>query len=792
MPVCLHCNRKFSNKEALHQHIKSSSVEHPYCAPCDRRFISQAACDAHMTAKHPATFDCGLCNRSFPALFALEDHYRGSISHPNCPKCGRGFKDNAERDEHHQNAHPRVPCHPCDGMMVYEEALEDHYLQSSNHPSCRGCNRGFKDDSMHAEHVGLVHPELRCDPCERRFETAEALQNHYFASANHPECTMCNRGFKNDVEHRAHMQTHRAITKIEPDASLGSSGSVHGFSPLSPRTFQDLIVGDAMKDAISSPALSLPMNFASPLMDVQTPNFSPIALPRPGRIVEEVWAARDNVQTSFSRAPQKPSNLSKSTRATPFLMRSQMGDFDSARVQDQSLIEEYSPRRMSDPPPQTDKSIGPHFTSPSDDFKTMWHGNDGRMHEEFVPSWRSRNLRPPLGGTQFSDAQAARQFSTSMKYGLYAGSAASRLTSNNLQPPTRFLRTNDKIPLDSSLAPLQVNWQEILGEKKVVQRDPESSLSDDISTQAVDTPIHSFAALETGSNPFGHESLSSNSSLPGGSFSPWSPQPPEIIVSPTNTQSDDPGRSALPYSNMSISEHSQSPEVFSPVGLAPLPMVSPLASSPIEFPFSNSRPSPNPRVTDLSDASPKSTLHLALDTKLPESPSMSSITSSQQSSANSPQDLEWDDQIHEEILSVKLPDSPMSDSHTSSSFTTPSMSYRTLEEDTSGGTEKLFRHLSPSGKDADTEETLINEDQSSYNSKQPLLSPNISTSQDAPIQHMHCRLCQSNPCEDLTATMCGHIFCYRCITDEIIKTSRCPSCATPTLLYCLFRLDLSV
>jgi hypothetical protein len=53
----------------------------------------------HMTAKHPATYDCGLCSRSFPALFALEDHYRGSVSHPNCPKCGRGFKDNAERDE---------------------------------------------------------------------------------------------------------------------------------------------------------------------------------------------------------------------------------------------------------------------------------------------------------------------------------------------------------------------------------------------------------------------------------------------------------------------------------------------------------------------------------------------------------------------------------------------------------------------------------------------------------------------------------------------------------------------
>lgn len=143
-----------------------------------------------------------------------------------------------------------------------------------------------------------------------------------------------------------------------------------------------------------------------------------------------------------------------------------------------------------------------------------------------MPSWRSRNLRPFVGGSQFSDAQAARQFSTSIKYGLYPGSGMSRLTSSNLQPPTRFLRTNDKAPLDSSLTPVQVNWREIMGDKIITERDPESSLSDDISTQAVDTPIHSFAALETGSNPFGRESLSpGNSSFPESSFSPWSPQP---------------------------------------------------------------------------------------------------------------------------------------------------------------------------------------------------------------------------------------------------------------------------
>lgn len=28
---------------------------------------------------------------------------------------------------------------------------------------------------------------------------------------------------------------------------------------------------------------------------------------------------------------------------------------------------------------------------------------------------------------------------------------------------------------------------------------------------------------------------------------------------------------------------------------------------------------------------------------------------------------------------------------------------------------------------------------------------------------LHCRLCACEPCVDLTATMCGHVFCYKCV-----------------------------
>ncbi|KAF8546208.1 hypothetical protein OG21DRAFT_1210476 [Imleria badia] len=57
---------------------------------------------------------------------------------------------------------------------------------------------------------------------------------------------------------------------------------------------------------------------------------------------------------------------------------------------------------------------------------------------------------------------------------------------------------------------------------------------------------------------------------------------------------------------------------------------------------------------------------------------------------------------------------------------------------------------------------------------------------------LHCRICRRDPCEDMTATICGHVFCKRCITQAVVAKSECPVCKSATLLYCLFKLDLSV
>jgi len=50
------------------------------------------------------------------------------------------------------------------------------------------------------------------------------------------------------------------------------------------------------------------------------------------------------------------------------------------------------------------------------------------------------------------------------------------------------------------------------------------------------------------------------------------------------------------------------------------------------------------------------------------------------------------------------------------------------------------------------------------------------------LHHMWCcRQCGKEPSDPIT-TLCGHIFCHRCIVDELAKNLRCPVCRTNLLI----------
>lgn len=55
----------------------------------------------------------------------------------------------------------------------------------------------------------------------------------------------------------------------------------------------------------------------------------------------------------------------------------------------------------------------------------------------------------------------------------------------------------------------------------------------------------------------------------------------------------------------------------------------------------------------------------------------------------------------------------------------------------------------------------------------------------------YCRVCLADPCLEITATACGHLFCNPCIVEEVRENARCPVCNAVVLLFALLRLDIS-
>ena len=74
------------------------------------------------------------------------------------------------------------------------------------------------------------------------------------------------------------------------------------------------------------------------------------------------------------------------------------------------------------------------------------------------------------------------------------------------------------------------------------------------------------------------------------------------------------------------------------------------------------------------------------------------------------------------------------------------------------------------------------------------VSPSVSRAQRAVAGHkpyFYCRICQADPCHDITATACGHVFCNACIVEEVRENARCPVCNAAVLLFALLKLDVS-
>ncbi|KAF8804676.1 hypothetical protein BYT27DRAFT_7194287 [Phlegmacium glaucopus] len=770
MPVCPQCdNRQFANKEALLQHMKSSSAWHPFCSICDRRFVSETAFDAHMAAKHPPTYDCTVCNRSYHAPFALEDHYRGSPAHPNCGRCGRGFIDAPACEEHHRTAHPKAPCLPCGGRIFYEDALDQHYWDSVNHPSCIPCNSGFKNDTAYAEHVSAVHSELQSG--------ADAVQAHSVLPPIHPKCNECGLEFIDDGARNAHRESaHSPISlqkktateaKVDDDF-LPFNDQDRGLDCLPSENIPISSTGldrTLMERRMESPDLRLEMNFASPLKEVK-PLFSPTSLPRPGGIIEELWSSRENVQVSATQTsphkspdevpPALPSRspiwsatsmLHSQQNSTQMIAMNPLRSYTSA-THSRSLTESMPrlhafPQSFSPPPPTR------YYDLPSSRILHSPPAPSTSTGFERFTTPLARSMHSPPASSASTSFDTSR-FPTRRDGRLFSPPHTSpppsefhpRLYPGSVRHAARTMAVNrPSHPLGPPIV-FESNWRKLMEaerERDTKTFEDEEQHQSEISTPIAETPVESlhlhsqFQSHSTATSPSLATASSPTSSALAHSPASGLNDPETRPTTASSTHS--PSFHGLSYTITPSSEcvSPRSPEVASPADLELLPTISPLITTPIDFEISK---------LDIPEA----------QKPLPASPvgSLSPVTVVT-------------------VLDVKTQD--LTDLAISPLSTSSSQSYITSPQEPVDETNLFLK-----------DEDLLT---------MPPATPSTPVAPSTSLNPLHCRVCRADTCDDITASMCGHIFCNRCITDAVIKTSRCPVCMTPTLLYCLFRLDLA-
>ncbi|KAG7446978.1 uncharacterized protein BT62DRAFT_95584 [Guyanagaster necrorhizus] len=295
MPTCPYCdNRSFITSVALMDHMRSSSLPHPYCKLCDRRFVDELSLNSHKAARHPPMFDCIDCGRPFKSQVSLDEHFRGSPNHPNCPVCGRGFRTQALANTHHNESHPQATCDICRRTM-YEHEISKHFKDSPRHPKCHSCDEGFLNDVEYTSHCAIIHSDAHCGGCDQQFFDIDALHNHYTNSPQHPKCMRCKKGFANEKEYVAHVATHSLVSSALTSPVQSPRGI---FSPALVRLAPRMTTS-----ALSSPALphsdqtltalhrSAPLSAKSPLSPVFNMNNSdllkhtlPLWSPVPGTV----------------------------------------------------------------------------------------------------------------------------------------------------------------------------------------------------------------------------------------------------------------------------------------------------------------------------------------------------------------------------------------------------------------------------------------------------------------------------------------------------------------------------
>lgn len=752
-PVCTKCHTGFEDVTMLHSHVcsvhppsrKPSPRKQFVCSNCPEPFASQIALVAHFAERHSPAFKCHICGESYSAQSALSDHI--AMDH-SCHICHDGVYLDAKSLEEHLEDH-RAPyrCEPCGTRYSEEELLLQHYKNALDdiHPGCVRCDIGFENDDAYKIHISDIHRPTPCEPCGGLVLDERDLPEHYMSSRNHPVCMKCDIGFKDSLEfadHGAleHPESHCHLCRWQFDSPEVLNNHIGHFVNHPKCADCDLRFPDAgtyqhhlfvvhCPNANHKTTLAPTTTVTQANPGPEESRVSPFSYPTQHSQVFDGKFALEGNEASLLHPSVVPLPPSTSGCSSP----------NSQRVSPDASLQWESQAQSCSP------MLSPDRLRPSG-ARQLFHQSlnvDTTNHINGYPDFDHSPLStvPAVGTPLVAYTQSGQSFDCRVPFsprGEGARSFTPRGVNGGIDRSVHFIGEEDSDTSSFSRSPQLISPAVKL--PSPVARSPTGSdwsNSGSVTKLSLNSCVLSSPIVKIVSGS--EESRSLDRSTPD--FTLRVPNVGNIGVAAATASPISPESAGI-----SVSAVTQTPEYLREArAYLPLTHQTVRSSSP-PVPRSPTNSSPILSSTGLAVGERGRRREVRFDDNIMSEPVWDRESTSSDASLDDSAPYRKSNGIHTKKYGAsRLP-----------RFT--SLKRRRF----ANGMPNHLTHVSH-GK--------------TFN--QPSSSP------------YHCRICLKDSCEDLTTTMCGHLFCYDCISSAIMDDPHCPVCNAPTLLYCLFCIDLS-
>ncbi|KAF8136921.1 hypothetical protein EV363DRAFT_642341 [Boletus edulis] len=747
MPVCPLCpGRFFQDDNAIRMHQQS---KHRYsCGGCDRVLNCQQALDQHIRDKH--TFECRYCDRKFNSEVSREQHEDAEHSTIECRYCDREFNSEGARQQH-ENAKHAFECHHCDRHFNSEEARQQH--ENAEHVfECRHCDRTFLSENAREQHEDTNHSAIECRYCDREFSSEDAREQHE-AAKHHFKCKLCGKIF---VQLAALQQHNQTVPHFE------CNYCATGLFTLALKKSHEVSCG-------SNPGNYRPKFALSDQCDGESASSS-----------SPSCSSQDEGETIHSDANGEGActgDRSIEPCICSVCRRTSSSDADKPVPDDAESVDSSDESHQDGS--EDHRDVSSFQCTPC--LKVFETEEAFRQH---VCAFRTIVLRPhcPVCYNQFDDGLLLQKHMEGLE-SFSCQICLTRCCSDEM--------LQDHLLSHPTCGRCGKSFADHLAFCAHVESDHPVVVCWDCDGIVVETHSLELHYAESSAHPTCaycgvgkrntadmnehfrrvHPSTAEKERPPGGNVTASADREDTMrqqleALLPSDAEIGGPlgGPGGEPQSTPLQTESSLS--------LFPLPHIDDEAGKPTIVNGEDAFPSPTPSehgsdTSRIEIPASKVTITATNNDTRPLSPASSDSTRSfsDLSTRNSPSSLSSNsvvfvsvDGIPEYIRdnrAILVATSAGSPLRVSSSSLVVSL-------DTSGST--------------GARETRVS------------TPPKTGTG----TYRLHCRICLVDPCEDMTATICGHLFCKRCITQAVVGKSECPVCGSATLLYCLFKLDLSV